>query len=87
MKYKLSKDVELFIEKEGGVLYDKISEHFFGIDFVGCLICEEIQKGTDFESIVLCLSKRFGVDIDVISRDVGEFIANMMEKALVCQEK
>lgn len=87
MNYQLSQNVELFIEKEGGVLYDKSNEQFFGLDFVGCLICEQIQKGSDFESIELFLSKKYNISLDIIHKDVSEFMAKMLEKSLIYQKE
>lgn len=87
MNYQLSQNVELFIEKEGGVLYDKSNEQFFGLDFVGCLICEQIEKGLDFESIVLFLSKKYNISVDIIHEDASQFITKMLEKSLICQKE
>lgn len=50
-KYAFSEEIDLILEDEGGVIYNKLTEQFFGLDYVGNFICSALQQGKDIDTI------------------------------------
>ena len=83
MRYKFAKDIDVILEKEGGVVYNESNEKFFGVDFIGAIICEQIQNGVDTDDIIQLISGQYKTDIDTITTDVNEFVELLLKNSLI----
>ena len=84
-KYVFSEEIDLILEDEGGVIYNKLTEQFFGLDYVGNFICSALQQGKDIDTIIETISKKYNVEKEIVSNDIIDFINLMKSKNLIME--
>lgn len=85
MKYQFIKEIELIIEAEGGVIFNELDERFYGLDFVGCLICEKIKENEDLDNIINFIADKYKIDRPIITNDINEFIKSLVDNGLLIE--
>lgn len=87
MKYKFDENINLIYEEQGGVIYNNKTEEFFGLDYVGCIICKKIQKGNAIEDIIKCIEKQYSINYDVAQKDTIDFINMLFEHYIIIEDQ
>ena len=84
-KYAFLEEIDLILEDEGGVIYNKLTDQFFGLDYVGNFICKELQQGIDIDTIIHRISKKYNVEKEIVSNDIVDFIDSMKNKNIIME--
>ena len=83
MEYQFCNNIFLMTEEEGGILFNQTTEQFYGLDKVGCAICQAIEKKYSREQIISYVMDRFEVEYGQVSCDVERLIDLLVSKNLV----
>lgn len=83
MNYHFYKELVIIFQDEGGIIFDPRSEEYFGLDYVGVIICRHIEAASDFHVIINDLCNRFDVKKETAQNDLNEFINQLLERKLL----
>ena len=68
------------------VVADMRSGRYLGLDGVGARVWDLVGEGATRAAIIECLSAEYEVSTDVLERDVGELLKELLQRRLVEQE-
>jgi Coenzyme PQQ synthesis protein D (PqqD) len=81
--FSISPSVRLAKSRDGGVLLDIEHGAMFSLNPVGTRIVEILQQEQSHESLVLEISREFGVSESVVEADVLEFLSILRQQQLL----
>jgi ornithine carbamoyltransferase len=65
------------------VLLDMESENYFGLDEVGTAIWQAMQEKETLKEVLEVLLEQYEVEVEVLERDLSDFVAKLLESGLV----
>lgn len=83
MRYHFYKELVIIFQNEGGIIFDPRNEEYFGLDYVGVIICRHIEANDDFHVIIDDLCNKFDVKNKTAKNDLDEFINQLLERNLL----
>lgn len=80
---RLSDTIRQTTTPDGEILLDVHHGQMFCLNVIGAKILELMQQGYDQAQIALEISKTYGVAIETVRADVGEFIESLHKHRLL----
>jgi Coenzyme PQQ synthesis protein D (PqqD) len=77
-----SSNLRSIVDHDGAVILDISRDEFFSLNTVGAFIWTHLGNGESLEGIKTALSAETGMDMEVVSVDVDEFVAELKNKKL-----
>lgn len=65
------------------VVADMHSGHYLGLDGVGARVWDLVGRGATLGAIIECLSGEYEVSTDVLKRDVGKLVEDLVTRRLI----
>ena len=78
-----SANIRTVVNQDGGILLDIDRGRMLSSNPVGARIWQMIESGKSRTEIVAAVSADYGVPVDVVSRDVDEFVTVLRSQRLV----
>jgi hypothetical protein len=67
----------------GGVILNVESGAYFELNPSGCFLWEQVQAGSDQDSIATAIADRYDIDLATAQADVAEFLGDLRKRQLV----
>jgi len=69
-------------DHDGAIILDIGSDQFFSVNSIGAFIWTRLLEGNDLHQITEALVSETGMDVSIVSADVGNFVADLKSKNL-----
>ena len=80
---KISESVRSSHGQDGAILLDVQQGQIFNVNLVGSRILELLAAGTSEPDVADTISKEFGVNRDIATKDMQEFLLALQERGLL----
>ena len=80
---KLSEHVHHVRMDDQVIVADMRSGHYLGLDGVGARVWDLIGEGATLGAIMECLSTEYEVSVDVLERDIGGLVEELLARRMI----
>jgi hypothetical protein len=77
-------NLKSIVDHDGAVILDISRNSMTTLDTIGAYVWERLRKGLSVDAIVAELAQDTGADLEMVAKDVDEFMEQLKSRHLVC---